>query len=116
MTRREREIQRLAIRITVTVGAIVGMAGVVMAGVIIVTPPSHGTVSVKGNEVTYTPKDGYVGLDNFTYKHTGINPIIVPQGQTELVFDETPREYVVPVTLTVNPDGTREVVFGEPLN
>jgi hypothetical protein len=50
-----------------------------------------------------------------TLKHTGIDPIIVNEGQNTLVFDETRREYAVPVTLIVHEDGTREVTFGEPL-
>ncbi|HEY2710739.1 MAG TPA: Ig-like domain-containing protein [Caulobacteraceae bacterium] len=32
--------------------------------------PSHGTVSVSGTTITYTPTAGYVGADSFTYTAT----------------------------------------------
>jgi len=35
---------------------------------IIVTHPSHGSVSINGNIATYTPTAGYSGSDSFTYK------------------------------------------------
>ena len=34
----------------------------------IVQNPSHGTVSISGSVVTYTPNNGYRGDDSFTYK------------------------------------------------
>lgn len=33
--------------------------------------PSHGTASVRGNEITYTPTSGYAGPDSFTYTLNG---------------------------------------------
>lgn len=33
--------------------------------------PAHGTVSVAGDVVTYTPTTGYAGADSFTYTATG---------------------------------------------
>lgn len=35
--------------------------------------PSHGTLSVSGNTVLYTPAAGYSGPDTFTYEAAGIN-------------------------------------------
>jgi uncharacterized protein YhjY with autotransporter beta-barrel domain len=40
-------------------------------GVAIVTAPAHGTASVAGDIVTYTPTAGYFGADSFTYSATG---------------------------------------------
>jgi uncharacterized protein YhjY with autotransporter beta-barrel domain len=37
----------------------------------VVTPPAHGTTSVAGDVVTYTPTAGYFGVDSFTYTATG---------------------------------------------
>ncbi|WP_404339791.1 putative Ig domain-containing protein [Sphingomonas sp. MMS12-HWE2-04] len=35
------------------------------------TAPAHGTATVTGNVVTYTPAAGYYGADSFTYTATG---------------------------------------------
>jgi uncharacterized protein YhjY with autotransporter beta-barrel domain len=35
------------------------------------TAPTHGTASISGDEVTYTPAAGYFGADSFTYTATG---------------------------------------------
>uniref|UniRef100_UPI003752FEF0 Ig-like domain-containing protein n=1 Tax=Undibacterium sp. TaxID=1914977 RepID=UPI003752FEF0 len=35
--------------------------------IVIDTPPSHGTLSVSGLNMSYTPTAGYVGSDSFTY-------------------------------------------------
>ncbi|WP_313535284.1 Ig-like domain-containing protein [Sphingomonas sp.] len=37
----------------------------------VATAPAHGTTSVSGNVVTYTPATGYYGADSFTYTATG---------------------------------------------
>lgn len=34
----------------------------------IITPPAHGTVSINGTEIEYTPDVGYNGPDTFTYE------------------------------------------------
>jgi outer membrane autotransporter protein len=39
----------------------------VVAGIAIVTPPTHGTATVTGTRVTYTPVRDYFGPDAFTY-------------------------------------------------
>jgi len=33
-----------------------------------VTDPTHGTVSISGNQATYTPNENYNGSDSFTYR------------------------------------------------
>lgn len=37
----------------------------------IATAPAHGTTTITGNVVTYTPTAGYYGADSFTYTATG---------------------------------------------
>ena len=39
--------------------------------VAIASQPTHGTTSLNGNAVTYTPATGYSGADSFTYTATG---------------------------------------------
>lgn len=48
-------------------GAISG----VRSGIAIATQPAHGTVTIAGDVVTYTPNPGYYGADSFTYTATG---------------------------------------------
>ncbi len=52
-----------------------------------VTDPAHGTVTVSGNQATYTPAANYNGADNFTYK----------------VNDGTADSNVATVSITVTP-------------
>ena len=46
------------------------VSGVVTA-LAVAAAPSHGTASVSGNVITYTPATGYAGGDSFTYTATG---------------------------------------------
>jgi uncharacterized protein YhjY with autotransporter beta-barrel domain len=43
----------------------------VHSSIAVATPPAHGTASVAGDVVTYTPTAGYYGADSFTYTATG---------------------------------------------
>ncbi|SFK52254.1 IPT/TIG domain-containing protein [Sphingomonas sp. NFR04] len=43
----------------------------VHTSIAVATPPAHGTTSVAGDVVTYTPATGYSGTDSFTYTATG---------------------------------------------
>jgi hypothetical protein len=43
----------------------------VHTSIAVATGPAHGTTSVSGNVVTYTPTAGYFGADSFTYTATG---------------------------------------------
>jgi large repetitive protein len=43
----------------------------VHASIAIGTPPAHGTTSISGDVVTYTPAAGHYGADSFTYTATG---------------------------------------------
>lgn len=41
------------------------------SSIAVVTAPAHGTTSMSGNVVTYTPDAGYYGSDSFTFTATG---------------------------------------------
>jgi uncharacterized protein YhjY with autotransporter beta-barrel domain len=43
----------------------------VHTSIAVATPPAHGTTSIAGDVVTYTPASGYFGADSFTYTATG---------------------------------------------
>src|SRR3546814_17414999 len=48
-------------------GSITGAHSSIAVGI----GPAHGTASVGGDVVTYTPAAGYYGADSFTYMATG---------------------------------------------
>ena len=51
-------------------GAVYGcITGVIASG----TAPSHGTLSISGNTIKYTPTNGYSGPDTFQYQAVGVN-------------------------------------------
>ena len=43
-----------------------------------VTPPTHGTATIAGAVVTYTPDAGYFGADSFTFTATGPGGVSAP--------------------------------------
>jgi uncharacterized protein YhjY with autotransporter beta-barrel domain len=43
------------------------LSGGAASSVAIATTPAHGTVTVSGTTISYTPTDGYAGADSFTY-------------------------------------------------
>ncbi len=43
----------------------------VHTGIAVASAPAHGTTSIAGDVVTYTPTAGYFGADSFTYTATG---------------------------------------------
>ena len=48
----------------------------------ITAPPSHGTASLSGTRVTYTPATGYLGPDVFSYDVTGASGTSAPAAVT----------------------------------
>lgn len=58
------------------------------------TDPSHGSATVNGNEISYSPTPGYVGADSFTYTLAG-------------------GEKFATVTVTVNPS-EQTITFANP--
>lgn len=57
--------------------------------VAVATPPSHGTVTIIGTSVTYTPNAGYSGTDSFTYTATNANGTS-PAGTATIVVNAAP--------------------------
>ena len=57
-------------------GTAIDLSGSISGGphssIAIGTAPSHGTISIAGDVVTYTPISGYFGPDSFTYTATGM--------------------------------------------
>ncbi|APV50591.1 hypothetical protein BWI17_13370 [Betaproteobacteria bacterium GR16-43] len=80
-----------------------GIAGL-YSSINIATQPQHGTILVRGNEISYTPNGGYFGPDSFTYTATGTGGTSQPGT----------------VSITVNPlqatvqNGTLSVAFNTP--
>ena len=55
-------------------GTAIDMSGSVTgvhSSIAVAIPPAHGTVTIAGDVITYTPTTGYFGVDNFTYTATG---------------------------------------------
>lgn len=73
----------------------------------LVTPPSHGTVTISGAVATYTPDEGYTGSDSFTYTAGQCVPFAevvgpaCPDG-TELI----PGGGALPATVSITVDPT----------
>ncbi|MGD1094454.1 MAG: Ig-like domain-containing protein [Bryobacteraceae bacterium] len=74
-------------------GTIYGCITAVAAGTV---PPSHGTLTVSGSTIRYSPAFGYVGPDTFTYQAEGIDG----DGTTALSSGD------VTVSVTVYPQST----------
>src|SRR3546814_16641583 len=48
-----------------------GLITGIHTSIAIASGPAHGTASIAGDVVTYTPASGYYGADSFTYTATG---------------------------------------------
>ncbi|NLS27358.1 hypothetical protein S2M10_23530 [Sphingomonas sp. S2M10] len=57
----------------------------VHSSIAVATAPAHGTTSVSGDVVTYTPATGYYGADSFTYTATGPGGTSAPATVTLVV-------------------------------
>ena len=73
------------------------------ASVAVPTNPSHGTVSVSGTSITYTPTTNYAGPDSFTYTATNTSGTSAPALVTINVAD--------PV-ITITPSGAFTATAG----
>ncbi|RYY22626.1 MAG: autotransporter domain-containing protein, partial [Sphingomonadales bacterium] len=79
----------------------------VSSSIAIGTAPAHGTTSIAGNVVTYTPTTGYFGADSFTYTATGPGGTSAPA--TVSLTVSTPAAPVVAnanATVPYNSSGT----------
>jgi hypothetical protein len=70
------------------------------------TGPAHGAVTVAGDVVTYTPDDGFVGTDTFTYTAS--------DGEAEAHADLTVEVTKAPTTTKARP-ATKRARIGKPL-
>ncbi len=80
-----------------------GAIGGVHTGVAIVSAPAHGTASVGGDVVTYTPTAGYYGADSFTYTATG--PGGLSAAATVTIAIGAPTIAVTPASLPAGQQG-----------
>jgi uncharacterized protein with beta-barrel porin domain len=70
------------------------ITGFGVSGISIVATPKHGTATVNGTMVTYTPANNYFGSDSFSYAGFGVGGVSPPG--------------VVSVTVTGRPDPTKD--------
>lgn len=88
----------MAMSVQVNTAGTVDLAGAIKAsgltGVSISTLPAHGTVTVDGTKVTYTPRTDFFGRDSFSY----------------IAYGNGGKSSPAPVTVTVTgrPDPTRD--------
>lgn len=85
-----------------------------LASIVIVNPPSHGTVSIGGDgTITYTPNSGYSGPDSFTYQVKDLNGYSTNVAKVTInVSAVTPLK--IPTLFTPNGDGRNDtfVIIG----
>lgn len=81
------------------------ITGASITAVTIGTGPAHGTVSVSGETVTYTPSTGFYGADSFTYTATN------PGGTSALA---TASISVSAPTITLSPSTLPTMMEGNP--
>lgn len=61
------------------------IAGAGITGIAIASAPAHGSASVNGTNVTYTPSPGYFGSDSFSYIAFGVGGASAPATVTVTV-------------------------------
>lgn len=85
----------------------------VHASLAVVTLPAHGSVSVSGDVLTYTPTVGYFGADSFTYTATGPGGTSAPATVSLTVVAPTAPDIdpPAPVVVQPGPDGTSTVAL-----
>ncbi len=92
----------------------------VHTSIAIASAPAHGTTSVAGDVVTYTPANNYAGADSFTYTATGPGGTSAPAtvgvqvakgGQTIAFANPGPQVYGVSATLSATASSGLTVSF-----
>jgi VCBS repeat-containing protein len=68
------------------------------------TQPAHGSVTLSGNVVTYTPAPGYTGSDSFTYTVNSGTTTETATVSINVVVPNTPPTVTVPVSASSGED------------
>ena len=76
----------------------------------LVSPTSHGTVTLAGNVASYTPITDYTGPDSFTYTATDVNGVSFPALVTIQVAPAPP--VAMPRAIVVPYNTSKSVTFG----
>ncbi|MDE2585304.1 MAG: autotransporter domain-containing protein, partial [Betaproteobacteria bacterium] len=66
------------------------------------TAPAHGTATVSGTSITYTPTTGYSGSDSFTYKAINAGGTSAPATVSITVKPALPTAGAVTITVPIN--------------
>jgi hypothetical protein len=66
------------------------LSGGAAASVAVASAPSHGTATVSGTAITYTPATGYFGGDSFTYTASNVSGTSAPATVTVTVAPPPP--------------------------
>ena len=77
-------------------------------GVAVPAGPSHGTVSISGTSITYTPAAGYSGPDSFTYTATSTGGTSAPATVTLVVTAPT-----IALSPGALPDATAGIAYSQ---
>ncbi len=78
------------------------LTGGAAASVAVPTAPAHGTVSISGTAISYTPTAGYVGADSFTYTATNAGGTSAPATVSLTVKPQIPVAAAVAATVAFN--------------
>ncbi len=91
------------------------------SGIVIVTPPQHGTANVVGFTVIYAVSPGYYGTDSFTYESLGLNSASLASGSRRPLASgqmvsppATITIQIAPPTLTIAPIPVAKAQVGVP--
>ena len=83
--------------------------GGVATTVSVTVPPQHGSVTVNGKVVTYTPTTGYFGDDSFSYAAVGPGGISMPADVTIKILPLAPSGETVSFILPLNTPTTLDL-------
>jgi uncharacterized protein YhjY with autotransporter beta-barrel domain len=82
----------------------------VATSITITQQPSHGTVTVSGVKVTYTPAAGYSGPDSFKYTASGLGGVGVSEGTVEVIVGtQVPAAQAAALVVQLNSSATLEL-------
>ncbi|WP_341210629.1 putative Ig domain-containing protein [Sphingomonas paucimobilis] len=86
------------------------VSGGAATGVAIASAPAHGTATVNGTAISYTPAAGYAGADSFTYTASNAGGASAPA--TVSITVAQPSLALTPTTL---PAGQEDVAYSQQL-